>query len=637
MYIFDENDIYFRSPAGAFQTPGTLKLRLKLLRDSAVGARACLYIDGGEVTETVMEFAHASGAYDSLKCKLAIDAPGLYWYYFLIDKSDGTTVVVPENAGDAFQLTAYAPAAVVPDWIHGGFIYHIFVDRFRQGGPLLLRPGATYRPDWGGCPHYIPDEEGIVRNDDFFGGNLYGVIEKLPYLEGLGVTCIYLSPVFDAASNHKYDTGDFERIDPAFGGDEAFEELCSEAGARGIKIILDGVFNHVGIDSRYFNKYGTYDSIGAWQDKSSPYSDWFTFREDGTYESWWGIELLPATNKRSTSYRDFICSKEGVVARWTRAGVAGWRLDVVDELPDVFLYPLCKAIKRENGSALIIGEVWEDASNKIAYDVRRRYFLGGQLDSTTNYPLKDAIIAFVKYGKSENLANTMSVLCRNYPAKVLHSLMNILGTHDTVRILTALSGEELPGTRAAMEIFALREAERGAAVRRLKIAALLQFTLPGVPCVFYGDEAGMEGCADPFNRRCYPWGHEDTSLLAWYTKLSQIRKSFDCFKNGAYTLVEARAGLFAFIRGSDPEHVLIAVNASNSDRTLSAEAIHYALTAGMDPGGADVPFTDVPGAQGATEYFDVLKNEYTDKLTIMAGEPGIFTQMKGTLSDGFTG
>ena len=597
MYIFDEDDEYFRSPAGAFEAPGALRLRIKMLRGATKTVRAFIYPDGGAASETVMDFACASGSYDVYMCEFDFKAPGLYWYYFLISASDGTTATVPKNTGKAFQVTVYAPAANSAGWIQGGFIYHIFVDRFRQGGSLRLRPSAVYRPDWGGCPHYLPDEKGIVRNDDFFGGDLHGIIEKLPYLSELGVTCIYLSPVFEAASNHKYDTADFMQIDPAFGGDEAFERLCSEAGARGIRIILDGVFNHVGIDSRYFNKYGRYNTVGAYQSRQSPHYSWFTFREDGTYASWWGIELLPALNKNSDSYRDFICSKEGVIARWTKAGVSGWRLDVVDELPDGFLYPLCSAIKRENSSALIVGEVWEDASNKIAYDVRRRYFLGGQLDSVTNYPLRDAIITLVKSGNAENLASTMAALCRNYPEGVLHSLMNILGTHDTVRILTALSDAKLPDSKTDMEHFRLKDAERETALRRLKLASLLQFTLPGVPCVFYGDEAGMEGCADPFNRRCYPWGSEDASLLAWYANLSLLRKRFDCFKTGAYTLVEARAGLFAFIRGSGPGKVLVAANAANDDRTLNAEGFNY----------------------------NPLDDEFTDVLTVKAGEPAIFS------------
>ena len=598
MYIFDENDEYYRSPGEGMEVPGTLILRIKLLRGAAAGVKVRICPDGGDPRETEMEYSCADGSYDIYECKLSIGIPDLYWYCFLITKTDGSVLAVPEHAGSAFQMTAYAPPEKYPDWIKGGLIYHIFVDRFKRGGELRLRPGAVYRPDWGGCPQYLPDDKGIVRNNDFFGGDLYGIIEKLPYLEELGVTCIYLSPVFEAASNHKYDTGDFMQIDPAFGGDEAFERLCSEARERGIRIILDGVFNHVGADSVYFNKFGRYETAGAYQGSQSPYYDWFTFRDGGKYDSWWGIELLPALNKSSGGYRDFICGKDGVVAHWTERGVSGWRLDVVDELPDVFLYPLCDAMKRENSDALIIGEVWEDASNKVAYSARRRYFLGGQLDSVTNYPLKDAIISFVRDGKAEQLASVMAMLHRNYPGDIKHMLMNILGTHDTVRILTILSGAKLPDTKRDMENFHLSDEQLSVAKKRLKLASTLQFTLPGVPCVYYGDEAGMTGCADPFNRRCYPWGGEDADLVAWYMSLSGLRKSHGCFTNGKYTLLEARGGLFAFIRGEGPGRVLVAVNTSGTDRALKADG-----------------FT-----------FDFLVNEHVDELTVKAGEPGIFCE-----------
>ena len=641
MYIFDENDEFYRCPAGALKAPGVMKFSIKLLRSAASNPRIFLYPDGGGSQETVMHFDHVTGAYDVYSAQVDIGSPGLYWYSFLIDSSYGASFSVPELAGSSYQITAYAPAETNPDWIQGGVIYHIFIDRFARGGPGVRferrsgrdrragcereydagddrrdeydrrmggernagdflpyanRPGAVLRPDWGGCPYFLPDERGIVHNNDFFGGNLYGIVEKLPYLEEMGVTCIYLSPVFEAASNHKYDTGDFLKIDSGFGGDEAFELLCDEAGERGMKVILDGVFNHVGIDSKYFNRYGRYAGPGAFQGSHSPYYDWFTFYENGKYDAWWGIDLLPALNKNNESCRDYICGEDGVIAYWTKKGVAGWRLDVVDELPDEFLDPLCNAMKRENPKALIVGEVWEDASHKIAYSVRRRYFIGGQLDSVTNYPLKDALIACVKDGNVLRLADTMAALCRNYPANVLNSLMNIIGTHDTMRILTVLSGAWYPEGKTAMSQFRLSGEELDTARKRLKLASCLQFTLPGVPCVYYGDEAGMEGGGDPFNRRCYPWGQEDWELIEWYKKLSQIRRDEPCFKDGKYELTEARAGVFSFTRGGGAGRVLTAVNLSEEDRVLVEDGFN----------------------------FDLLKNEPVSELIVKAGEAGIF-------------
>jgi len=599
MYIFDESNEYFRSPGGAIEAPGTLTLQISLRRGDALNPRVCLYPDGGEVRETVMDYASANGIFDVYKLDLRFEEAGLFWYHFMVDTAYGPTFTIPEYAGGGFQITVYKPDAVQPEWIWGGVIYHIFIDRFNNGGQVRLNPGAVHRTDWGGCPYFLPDEKGIVRNKDFFGGDLYGIIEKLPYLEELGVNCIYLSPVFEADSNHKYDTGDFMKVDQAFGGDEALEKLCKEADARGMKVILDGVFNHVGSDSVYFNRYGNYDSVGAYQDINSPYRDWFTFDHDGTYEAWWGIELLPAVNKNNEQYKDFLCGEDGVIAHWMRKGISGWRLDVVDELPDAVLDPLCAAMRRENAQVFIAGEVWEDASHKIAYSVRRRYFLGGQLCSVTNYPLKDAIISCVRNGDVTALANAMSTLHRNYPKNVLDSLMNILGTHDTMRILTVLSGASFPEGKLAMSHFRLTEEELKLAKKRLKQAATLQFTLPGVPCVYYGDEAGMEGGADPFNRICYPWGHEDLDLISWYSNLAKLRKEYQCFRDGEYKLIEARDGLFAFTRGEAGNTVLVAINVSDNDRTIASAV--------------------------ASEFsFDLLRDEKTDVLNIKAGEAGIF-------------
>ena len=607
MYLFDETDEYFRNPIGALEAPGTLTLRIKLQRGETVNASIQMYPDGGEAIEADMDFAGAIGAYDVYECTLEIAKPGLYWYCFIIDSGYDSSFTVPNNIGGAFQITAHAPDKNPPNWIHGGVFYHIFVDRFRRGEhseksgeAYWLRPGAIHRPDWGGCPFYLPDERGIVRNTDFFGGDLYGIIEKLPYLEELGVTCIYLSPIFEATSNHKYDTGDLMKIDPAFGGNEALELLCSDAGKHGIRVMLDGVFNHVGSDSRYFNRYGRYDDLGAYQSPQSQYYDWFTFHEDGTYDAWWGIKILPAINKQRETYRDFICGPDGVVSHWTKKGVSGWRLDVADELPDEFLDPLCEAIKRDNNDSLIVGEVWEDASNKISYNVRRRYLQGGQLDSVTNYPLKDAMIACVKDGNVLQLADTMASFCKNYPENVLNSLMNIVGTHDTMRILTVLSSADFPDSKIAMSNFHLTEAQIEKAKKKLRLISTLQFTLPGVPCLYYGDEAGMEGGADPFNRRCYPWGNEDIELIEWYKELSRLRKEHNCFKDGRYKLIEARSGVFAFTRGTGQECVLVAINVSDGDRALSIKEFN----------------------------FDLLNSKHTDIPIVKSGEPAIFITRK---------
>jgi len=579
VYQFDEYDEWFRSPQGALTQEDVLRLRLMVKTGAVENVSIILAADGLEEHETDMRWTHVRGQYDVYEGEVNFNGPDLYWLHFKIKTPYACFYADREGFGEnaPFQVTVYDKAYRTPDWIKGGVIYHIFVDRYFRGNTTpKLKEGEIFREDWGGTPSFAPNEEGIVLNNDFFGGTLTGIIEKLPELEELGVTCLYLSPIFEAASNHKYDTGDYMKIDSAFGDEHTFETLCDDAGKRGIHVLCDGVFNHVGEDSRYFNRYGYYSSIGAYQSQQSPYYNWFTFSDwNKEYECWWGIHLLPKLNANDETFRGFITGEEGVLEHWMKRGCSGWRLDVVDELPDVFLNPLCATVKRKDKDALIIGEVWEDASNKIAYGTRRKYFLGGQLDSVMNYPLRDAVISFVKKKDAKELTSVMAWLTANYPKASLNCLMNILGTHDTMRILTVLGGENFPDRKEEMAVFSLTEEQRLEGRKRLKIASLLQFTLPGVPAVYYGDEAGMEGCADPFNRKCYPWGDEDMELLTWYRKLSRIRKELPAFKQGIYRLIRASGGLFVFSRGEGEERVTVAVNVSEEDISLPFEHPMY--------------------------------------------------------------
>ena len=283
--------------------------------------------------------------------------------------------------------------------------------------------------------------EGKVLNNDFFGGNIRGILEKLDYLQSLHVTVLYLNPIFRSFSNHRYDTGNFMEIDPTFGTEEEFARLVEECRKRGIRIMLDGVFNHTGDDSLYFNKYGRYPGVGAYQSKDSKYYAWYNFiHYPEKYSAWWGIDNLPAVNEECPSYADYITGENGVIRYWLKYSLGGFRLDVADELPDEFIEKIRQAVKAADPEAVVLGEVWEDASNKIAYSKRRKYFWGKELDSVMNYPLKDAIIQFILSGDTSLFRQTVAMLRDNYPKSVLDSLMNILGTHDTARILTALGG-----------------------------------------------------------------------------------------------------------------------------------------------------------------------------------------------------
>ena len=354
--------------------------------------------------------------------------------------------------------------------------------------------------------------------------------------------------MFDAYSNHKYDTGDYLNVDEMFGGNAALEELCRVAAEHDIQIILDGVFNHTGADSLYFNRFGTYPTVGAYQSEQSPYADWYMFREfPDEYECWWGVKILPRVNSSHPDYQDFI--DHLVVPQWMRTGISGWRLDVADELSDEFLYNFRKAVRENNPDGVVIGEVWEDASDKVSYGRRRYYLRGKQLDSVMNYPLRDAILSYVKEGDAGKLRRYTEGTYRRYPKGSSDTLLNFLGTHDTERILTLFGGEPC-GDKTNEQLSTLRmtaeERENGA--KRLMFAYSVLAGLPGVPCVFYGDEAGMEGYRDPFCRRTFPWHAIDETILAHYRKIGNIRKDREVFRGGLFRILALTAEVFAYVR-----------------------------------------------------------------------------------------
>ena len=510
---------------------------------------------------------------------------GLYFYHFRIEGqgdvlNSGIHKGVFRKFGSAFHLTVYAKSYKTPEWFKGGVMYQIFPDRFCKDGAMPDITGRVCRRDWGGIPSYKPNEKGKVLNNDFFGGNFKGIQRKLPYLKELGVTVLYLNPIFEAASNHRYDTSDYMKIDPILGKKEDFEELVETAKNQGIRVILDGVFNHTGDDSVYFNKYGNYPSVGAYQSKDSPYYSWYSFKEfPDKYESWWGIDILPEVNEQSEDYQNFIFGEEGVLKTWLKSGISGYRLDVADELPDFFLKNLRKSVKSEDKNAIIIGEVWEDASDKIAYSKRREYLQGYELDSVMNYPLKDALIAYIKTQDEQILLKTVRKLIDHYPKQTLDCLMNILGTHDTARILTVLGGIVCQNKdEMASEKAYLSENERKKAIEKLKMAALLQFTLPGVPCVYYGDENGMEGHIDPFCRQCFEWEHLNENLISYYSKLGKIRKNYkSVFKDGEFLEKISQDGFLLFERKKNKKSVFIYVNNSSKNYILKCNGKYEEL------------------------------------------------------------
>lgn len=578
MYIpYNSRLEYHKSIFGAVKTDQTVTFRIILPRDFCCHA-AKLVIKKAEADE----YGYINMQWDCMegvgeewwKVDFTAEKAALYKYHFEYDTSWGTSriyhagngLAAIKGDGEDWQLTVYDKDFHTPEWLRGGIIYQIFPDRFASSGTKKqnVPSDRVLRTDRDGDPYWIPTAEGKVLNNDYFGGDLNGIEQKLGYLKSLGVTCIYLNPIFEAQSNHRYDTANYEKIDSMLGTEKDFKSLCESAKKLGIRIMLDGVFSHTGDDSRYFNRYSRYDSLGAYQSKESPYYGWYKFNKwPYDYESWWGIEILPEVNEDNSDFIEYITGKNGIARKWLKLGASGWRLDVADELPDEFLDEFRKAVKEEKADGLVLGEVWEDASNKSSYGKLRRYLLGKQLDSVMNYPFAGAVIDFIRDANAELFASRVMSIVENYPKEVLDVLMNHLSTHDTMRAITALAGENCAyRDRKWQSTHSLDEREYHYGMKLLMAASAMQFALPGVPTIYYGDEAGMQGYKDPFNRRCYPWGKENSELVEWYKKLGKIRNENRVFKDGRFEILSAVAGCVAFSRKNDDEAILVISNSN---------------------------------------------------------------------------
>lgn len=590
----NSQDSLYRSPFGACTAGSRITLRLLVAETVPESVTLRLWMDEREIRLPMVQ--DESGLFTATFA--APTQPQLVWYYFIVTQN-GKTFYYTNNrerlggAGEiqmqpndqSYQITVYEKNFKTPGWFKDAILYQIFPDRFfglhTKEDMQKKRPEYILHSDWyepiAFNPH--PHENGPACND-FYGGNLAGITEKLPYLKSLGISAIYLNPIFDAYSNHKYDTADYKNIDPMFGTEEEFSALCAKAEALGIRIILDGVFSHTGADSIYFNKYGAYGQhSGAYQDPFSPYRSWYQFTDYPNYESWWGCSNLPNVNEMDNAYLDYILrDDDAVVKKWLHKGAKGWRLDVADELPDEFIALLRENVKQTDPDAIIIGEVWEDASNKVAYGKLRSYLLGRELDSVMNYPFKDQVISFLmQWTSAEELNRRMLSLMENYPKESLYTLMNIVGTHDTMRIKSVMGGmDQNCGTQR------LSSSMEELAVYRVKLAAFLQMTFVGVPCIYYGDEVGMQGGRDPFNRGTYPWRAVDSDLRGWYQTMAALRNSHSCLRQGEFIPLLAEGDIYVYARynkdgkdafGKDAEHevILCAVNRGFSEKTLSLD------------------------------------------------------------------
>lgn len=586
--LFDSKKPEFKSPFGTLIPGQVCSLHLHI--PSAVVAHrveiVLCYENGSPARYLDMHRREQRGAYDIFEGEFSLFAPGLYFYYFQIHHESGMFRLFKEGddanmeAGDLWQVSCIPADFTTPDWAKGAIIYQIFPDRFCRSGKVDLTGKLepyTLHSYWYEDVDWAPDENGVIQNNDFFGGNFRGITEKMDYIASLGVTILYLNPISKSFSNHRYDTGDYKTPDPMLGTEADFKAMCDAAHARGIRVILDGVYSHTGSNSLYFDRNRTFGGSGAFCTRESPYYNWYTFYEwPMNYHSWWSFDTLPTVNKMHPDFIKYIITDEdSVIAHWMKLGADGFRLDVADELPDEFIRMIHDRIRSINPQALLLGEVWEDASNKTAYDRRRRYFVGGELDSVMNYPFRNAILDFMRGRDSgQGLKNVVMSIVENYPPQVVACNMNLLGTHDTPRILTALV-DDFDGSREEKAHRRLSRNQLEVARDRLMMASFLQYTLPGSPSIYYADETCMEGYKDPFNRRPFPWGREDEEILSHYRCLGKLRAQQEALRLGDIQFFVAGDKHLGYSRSWKGKAIKIYVNRSGDPWDITAGRVIF--------------------------------------------------------------
>lgn len=561
--IHDSQSLEFRKPFGAVEVGQKVKLSIKVDKEIVVAVQLILF-DGTKISKGMKKEYLNSGEF---KYSVEIDTSdtlGLLEYYFILidgydrlyygnnDEHLGSIGQIYNYNPVPYQVTVYEKSHL-PEWYKEGVVYQILVDRFCNGNEdnaiIFPKENSFIYGRWEDNPMYIKDNMGRIVRWDFYGGNIKGIINKLDYIKSLGVNIIQLSPVFRSSSCHKYDAGNYEYIDEMFGTNDEFKQLCRVAEGKGIKVILEAVFSYTSSDSKYFNRLGNYDEIGAYNSPNSKYHSWYKFiKYPYQYESWWGINERPNINVMEKSYIDYIIKSENsIVKKWISLGASGWRLNVIDELPDEFIELIRARIQEIDKEAVLLGDIWDDASNKVSYSKRRKYLQGTEVQAVTNYPLRESMINFTKgYITSHRFKQKIMSLYENYPRESFYGNINIAGTNDTERILTVLDEN----------------------IELLRLLVVIQFTLPGVPLIYYGDEIGLKGGKEPDNRRSYPWGKENKDLIEFYREIAKIRNSENALKKGDISIYETDSDVFAFERNYENEKIVVLINVSKEQRLI---------------------------------------------------------------------
>lgn len=580
--VHDAYDEAYRSPLGAVEDGSEVKLCIHCF-GGVKSAALCVYTDGYSAEYDMQRDG------DSFSCSFLPEKPAALWYRFklctesgerrLSVGNDGHFSVLSDAANDGFRLTVYKRGFTTPEWFAGRIMYQIFPDRF---GFEDASEGIEYHKALGQTPElhgsinepvrWLPRSfEKDYAPDDFYGGSLRGITKKLPYLKELGVGVIYLNPIFEARSNHRYDTSDYGKIDPILGNEQDYVNLCAEAARLGIGVINDGVFSHTGADSIYFNRYGSYPTLGAYQGAQSQFYPWYDFRHfPDDYRCWWNFKDLPEVNEQNAAWQDYIIGgNDSIVRRWLRLGASGWRIDVADELPDEVLSLIRDAAKAEKPDSVIIGEVWEDAVIKNSYGKMRNYALGYSLDSVMNYPFRSAVIDFALKRKTAfELRDFLLGQQHNYPQPMYRCLMNLLGSHDVERLHTALAFDydvKALDRRQQAEL-TLTEEQTLRATRLQRLCAAIQYCVPGVPCLYYGDEECLDGGRDPFNRK--PFEPSNIGLHNFYARLGEIRSSSPALTGGSMQILTPSADVFIILRQAGNEKIACVINRSDDCYTV---------------------------------------------------------------------
>ena len=510
-----------------------------------------------------------------------LDIRAIYRYYFSYYK-DGKLCfhkkkdIVKHNPirDEMFKMSVNYD---VPDWAKGKIMYHIFVDRFNRGSSEKMAPmdRRNIHEDWNESMQIGPDKDGIWNND-FYGGDLKGIIDKLDYIESLGVSILYLSPIVWSQSNHRYDTSDYEKVDPYAGVNEDLKLLCDEAHKRGMKVVLDAVFNHTGSDSKYFNKFGNFDEVGAYQSNDSKYSSFFRkhYHNGKEYfDYWWGFDNLPECNGNSFEWREYILGEGGVIDLWFSLGIDGLRLDVADELTDDFIEGIRTAVKRNKEDGFILGEVWKNPMR-----MGRGYIESGRgMDSVMNYPLVDALLRYFKYGDVHKLSYIINDMLNEYPEETIYALMNFTSTHDISRALNMLGCDHefspykewywdpVDNSHEHCKDYKMSKEDliRAKEIYKAYISAMA--FLPGNLSIFYGDEAGIEGLGNLANRKTFPWGEEDSDLVEFFTSIGKVRVNNRFLEQADLNVFKINRDYFMFERVSGEDKMLFAVNRTDND------------------------------------------------------------------------